>query len=69
MVNKQKSYSKLNNVQKIPKKLKIFSLKIHETARTFKNTKTFLNKGTKHRKNHMEGINSKNKNIKDDGPP
>ena len=24
--------------------------------------KTFPNKGSKHRKNHMEGLNSKNKN-------
>ena len=28
------------------------------------NLKTFLNKGTKHNKNYMEGLNSKNKNIK-----
>ena len=26
--------------------------------------KAFLNKGTKHKKNCMEGLNSKNKNIK-----
>ena len=25
--------------------------------------KNFLNKGTKHKRNYMEGINSKNKNI------
>ena len=30
-------------------------------------TKTFLNKGTQHQKNDMEGLNSKNKNIKDGG--
>ena len=29
--------------------------------------KIFLNKGTKHNKNYMEGLNSKNKNIKDGG--
>ena len=29
---KQKSYSKSKNVKKIPKKLKIFSLKIHKGA-------------------------------------
>ena len=26
--------------------------------------KTFLGKGTKHKKNYIEGLNSKNKNIK-----
>ena len=34
-----------------------------------KNLKTFLNKGTKHKKNYMEGLNSKNKNIKGGGSP
>ena len=29
-----------------------------------KKNKTFLNKGTKHRKSYMECLNSKNKNIK-----
>ena len=29
----------------------------------------FLNKGTKHTKNYMEGLNSKNKNIKAGGSP
>ena len=28
-----------------------------------KKTKNFLNKGTKQKKNYMEGLNSKNKNI------
>ena len=32
-----------------------------------KNAKTFLNKGTKHKKNYIEGPNSKNKNIKGGG--
>ena len=32
-----------------------------------KNPKTFLNKGTKHKKNDMQGLNSKNKNIKSGG--
>ena len=40
---------------------KIFSLKIHKSAGI--KTKTFLNKGTKHKKNYIEGLNSKNKNI------
>ena len=33
--------------------------------------KTFLNKGSKHKKNYMEGLNSKdkNKNIKGSGYP
>ena len=29
-----------------------------------KNLKTFLNEGTKHLKNYIEDLNSKNKNIK-----
>ena len=36
----------------------------------FKNkNKIFLYKVTKHKKNYMEGLNSKNKNIKDGGSP
>ena len=36
-----------------------------------KTPKIFLNKSTKHKKNYMEGINSKNKNknIKGGGSP
>ena len=49
--------------KKISKKLKYFSLKIHKGAEIEKKTKTFPNKGTKHQKNYMEGLNSKNKNI------
>ena len=50
--------------------LKIFSLKIHKST-GIKKTKTFLNRGTKHKKNYMEGLNSKNKNrnIKGGGFP
>ena len=52
------------------KKLKIFNLKIHKVARiSFKNPIFFLNKNTKHKKNYMEGLNSKNKNIKGAGSP
>ena len=51
------------------KKLKILSFKIHKSAGIFKNPKTFLNKGTKHKKSYMEGLNSKNKNIKGGGSP
>ena len=29
-----------------------------------KNSKNFLNKGNKRKKNYMQGLNSKNKNIK-----
>ena len=46
------------NVQKMPK---IFSSKIHKGAEIFKTSKTFLNKGTKHLKNDMDGLKSKNK--------
>ena len=46
----------------MPKKLKIFSLKIHKSAIFKKKRKFFLNKGTKYKKNYMEGLNSKNKN-------
>ena len=53
--------------KKIPKKLKIFSLKIHKGAGIKKKPKTFLSKGTKHKNNYMEGLNSKNKNIKSGG--
>ena len=34
-----------------------------------KKHKIFLNKGTKHKKNYIEGIISKNKNIKGGGSP
>ena len=51
------------------KKLKNFSLKIHKGAGIKRKLKIFLNKGIKHKKNYMEGLNSKNKNIKDGGSP
>ena len=51
----------------MPKKLKKISLKIHKGAGIKKKTKIFLNKGTKHKKNYEEGLNSKNKNIKGGG--
>ena len=35
----------------------------------FKKTKTFLNKGTEHKKNYMESLYSINKNIKSGGSP
>ena len=55
---------------KVSKKFKIFSLKIHKAAGIWKKkTKKILNKGTKHKKKYMEGLNSKNKNIDDVGSP
>ena len=56
---KQKSYAKSKKVKKMPKNLKKFSLKIYKGAGMLKKTKNFLNKGTKHLKNHMEGLNPK----------
>ena len=56
--------------KKCPKNSKTFSLKIHKGSEIKKKkTKTFLNKGTKHNKNYMEGLNSKNKYIKGGGSP
>ena len=34
-----------------------------------KNPNKFLNKGTKHKKNYMAGLNSRNKNFKSGGSP
>ena len=51
---------KLFKVKKMPKKRKNFSLKIHKGAGIFKKPKTFLNKGTKHKKNYMQDLNSTN---------
>ena len=49
--------------------LHIVRNKIHKGAGIFKTAKTFLNKGTQHKKNYMEGLNSENKNIKGGGSP
>ena len=38
----------------MPKKLKIFSLKIHKGAGILKKSITFLNKGTKHKRKLYE---------------
>ena len=35
----------------------------------FKNPQKFINKGTKHKKIYVEGLNSKYKNIKGGGSP
>ena len=63
------SYSMSKYVQKMDKKLKIFSFEIHKGARIWRKPKTYLNKGSKHKKNYMEGLNSKNKNIQGGGSP
>ena len=54
----------------MPKKLKIYSLKIHKGAGIKKKTKTFLNKGTNHKQKlygRSKLKNNKNKNIKGGG--
>ena len=58
------------NFLKMPKKLNIFTLRIHKGAGIWKKTKTFLNKGTKHERSYIEGLNSinKNKNTSDGSP-
>ena len=53
----------------MPKKLQIFSLKIHKGSGIYKKPKNFLNKGTKHKRNYMKGLKSKNKIIKGGGFP
>ena len=60
----EKKLPKVKISQGKAKKLQIFSLKIHKVLEFFQIPKTFLNKGTKHKKNYMEGINSTKKNIK-----
>ena len=47
----------------------MFSSKIRKGFGIFNTPKNFLKKGTKHKKNDIEGLNSKNKNIKGDGSP
>ena len=53
----------------MPKKLNIFSLKIHKGSGIFKKPKTFLNKGSKYKINYMDNLNSTNKIIKGGGSP
>ena len=49
----------------MPKKLKIFGLKMHEDVNICKTKpENFLNKGTKYKTNYMEGQSSKNKILK-----
>ena len=55
---------KVFKVKKCPKNSKFLVLKYIKVLEFLKNSETFLNKGTKLKeKNHMEGINSKNKNM------
>ena len=55
----------------MPKNAKFLFLKYIKVLEFFRNNETFLNKGTKHKNNYMEGPNSKNrnKNIKGGGFP
>ena len=48
--------------KKFPINLKFLVLKYIKVPKFLKKNKTFLNKGTKHTKIYMEGLNSKNKN-------
>ena len=57
---------KLIQSQKNAQKLRIFSLKMLGFLKTHK---TILNKDTEHKKNYMEGLNSKNKIVKCGGSP
>ena len=54
-------YKKIKMSTKFPKNSKFCRLKIHQGARIERKPKTFLNKGTKYKKNYMEGLNSRNK--------
>ena len=58
---------KVTKFQTNAQKTKNFSLKIHKGAGIFKKLKIFLNKGTRHKKNYVECLNSKIKNIKGGG--
>ena len=69
MVKKQKSYSMSKNVKKCPKKLKFFSLNIHKGTVIFEKPQNLSKWGTKHLKNDMGGLNSKNINITGGGFP
>ena len=53
--------------KKCPKNSKFFVWKYIKVLEFCKKPKTFLNKGTKHKKNYMESLNSKNWNIKGGG--
>ena len=57
MVKNQKSCSKLKNAQK-------YSLKIHKGAGIFEKPQNLSKNGIKHKIIYMEGLISKNKNIK-----
>ena len=55
--------------KKCPKNLKFLVLKYIKVLEFLKTLKSFLNKSTKHNKNYIEGLNSRNKNIKGGGSP
>ena len=48
----------------MPKNPKFLVYKYIKILEFKKKPKTFLNKGTKHKKSYMVGLNSKDKNIK-----
>ena len=48
---KTKKLVKAIKCQETPKKLNIFSLKIHKSAGILKKSKNFLNEGTEHKTN------------------
>ena len=58
---------KLFKVKKCPKNSKFLVEKYIKVLECLKTPEIFLNKGTKHKKKYMEGLNSRNKNIKGDG--
>ena len=60
---------KLFNVEKCQKNSKFLVWKYIKVLGFLKTIKTFLRKGTKHKKYYMEGLNSKNKNVKGGGFP
>ena len=55
--------------KKYPKNSKFLVSKYIKVLEFLTTSKIFLNKGTKHKKNYMEGLNSKNINIKGGGSP
>ena len=57
-------FSYVKNFKKCPKSSTFLVWKLHKGAGIFENPKTFLNKGTEHKQNYMESLNSKNKNTK-----
>ena len=55
--NKKVIQSQKMSTKKCPKNSKFLVSKYIKVLEFLKNPKTFLNKGTKHKKNYMEGLN------------